>query len=307
MMAFLGRCSPAHPSSLRQAGVLGMNRRNVDLLVRWNPRRLYQLVNDKAATKELCTQHGISVPQTYVIIDHPVLIRRLPQLLAGRDEFVIKPVRGAGGRGVLVITGRGGDGFLAAGGGKLDWGEINFHMSMTLAGAFSIGGRADRAIIEQRIACHGALRRLAGDGTPDVRLIVYRGVVVMAMLRLPTAASQGKANLHQGAAGLGLDLEKGLSTAGYWRGKIVDCHPDSGETLAGIAVPHWPAILDVARRLARAIGLGYLGVDVVPTEAGPIVLEANGRPGLSIQLANRHGLLKRIAEVESAVFSSTTA
>lgn len=300
MMAFLGRCSPARPSSLRQAGVLGMNRRNVDLLVRWNPRRLYQLVNDKAATKELCTQHGIPVPQTYAIIDHPVGIRRLPQLLTGRDEFVVKPVRGAGGRGVLVITGRCGDGFLAAGGGKLDWGEINFHLSMTLAGAFSIGGRADRAIIEQRIACHGALRRLAGDGTPDVRLIVYRGEVIMAMLRLPTAASRGKANLHQGAAGLGLDIETGKTIGGIFRGRIVDRHPDSGDSLTGIAVPHWPAILDVARRLATAIGLGYLGVDVVPTEAGPVVLEANGRPGLSIQLANRCGLLKKIEEAKTA-------
>jgi hypothetical protein len=39
------------------------------------------------------------------------------------------------------------------------------------------------------------------------------------------------------------------------------------------------------------VGLRYIGVDIViDAEQGPIILEANARPGLSIQLANRRGL-----------------
>ena len=36
----------ASPSELRKAGVLGMNRRNYNVIAKYNPRRLYPLVDD---------------------------------------------------------------------------------------------------------------------------------------------------------------------------------------------------------------------------------------------------------------------
>jgi glutathione synthase/RimK-type ligase-like ATP-grasp enzyme len=45
--------------------------------------------------------------------------------------------------------------------------------------------------------------------------------------------------------------------------------------------------------------LGYLGVDIVIDEKrGPMLLELNARPGLSIQVANSKGLLPRLREIE---------
>lgn len=48
------------------------------------------------------------------------------------------------------------------------------------------------------------------------------------------------------------------------------------------------------------MGLGYIGVDIVlDRDLGPLVLELNARPGLSIQLANKIGLLPRLQRIEN--------
>ena len=76
-------------------------------------------------------------------------------------------------------------------------------------------------------------------------------------------------------------------------------HPDTGVAIARRVLPQWEETLDIAVRLAQAIGLGYIGVDIVLDQTqGPVVLEANARPGLAIQIANRKGLLTAIREID---------
>jgi len=68
----------------------------------------------------------------------------------------------------------------------------------------------------------------------------------------------------------------------------------------GLRVPYWTDVLEMAGRIAAATGLGFLGVDiVVDAEAGPMLLEANARPGLAIQIANNQGLLPRLAQIDA--------
>ena len=55
---------------LREAGVLGLNERNADYIMRCNPRRLYPRVDDKALTKELALGAGMAVPELYGIISN---------------------------------------------------------------------------------------------------------------------------------------------------------------------------------------------------------------------------------------------
>src|SRR5207245_8174788 len=117
-------------------------------------------------------------------------------------------------------------------------------------------------------------------------------------LRLPTEASNGRANLHQGGLGVGVELSSGITHHAVQKNRLVDCHPDTGMPVLGLKVPHWRAVLDMARRVAEAIELGYLGVDiVVDAEAGPMLLEANARPGLAIQIANGRGLAPRLRAI----------
>ena len=205
-----------------------------------------------------------------------------------------------GGKGILVITSRRDDLFLKANGTELDIDDIRRHASNILSGLFSLGGAPDVAIIEALILPDPLYMNFSVDGVPDIRVIVYRGFPVMAMMRLSTRASDGKANLHQGAVGLGLSLADGHAVNAIQFDRNVTEHPDSGAELMSIEIPSWPALLELAARAADATGLGYIGADIVIDRVrGPLLLELNARPGLAIQLANGQGLAPRIRAVNA--------
>ena len=285
----------ATPASLARRGVLGINRRNAEIMLRCNPRAFYPRVDDKLVTKQLCEEHGIPVPETFAVLDTYGSVKGLGDTVAGRPEFVVKPARGAAGRGIVVVRSHSADRFQLAGQQDMTIADLRYHVGTILAGLFSLGGRPDRAIVEQRIVCHPSLREVSVAGTPDIRVIIFRRVPVMAMVRLPTSASRGRANLHQGAVGAGIDIATGRTTGGVLGNRMASQHPDTGVSIDGFQLPAWDEILDISMRLCDVLELGYVGVDVVIDIArGPVVLEANARPGLAIQLANRRGLLPRL-------------
>ena len=142
---------------------------------------------------------------------------------------------------------------------------------------------------------------LSHEGVPDIRIIVFLGVPVMAMVRLPTRMSKGKANLHQGAIGAGVDMATGRTLTAVWGRDIVTDNPDTGNPVTGVAIPGWDNLLELAARCNDMTGLGYVGVDIVlDRDKGPLILELNARPGLNIQIANDAGLGPRLERVESS-------
>ncbi|MGE5130084.1 MAG: alpha-L-glutamate ligase-like protein [Sphingomonadaceae bacterium] len=284
--------------ALRERGVLGLNARNGEFMLPWNPRRFYPLVDDKVLTKTLAREHGVSVPEVYAVIEIPRQIRELKSKVAAHEEFVVKPARGSGGEGIVVVTGRGPDGYRKIDGSSISEHELEFHISNILAGIFSLGGTPDKALVEYRVNFDPVFDAVTYRGVPDVRVIVFLGVPVMAMVRLPTRKSGGRANLHQGALGTGVDMATGKTLSAVLRTGIVDVHPDTGVPLAGIQIPHWQTMLEIATRSYELTGLGYQGVDIVlDRKLGPMVLELNARPGLAIQMANRSGLRARLEAV----------
>jgi alpha-L-glutamate ligase-like protein len=285
----------AWPSELRAGGVLGMNARNSQFVLPGNPRCNYPRVDNKLLTKQICETHGIPVPQTYAVIERHGDIRRFPDLVGDRQQFVIKPAAGSEGRGITVVARRDAEACYSPSGARTTYVDIRYHLSTLLSGLYSLGGQPDRAIIEQRIIKHPAFEQVAVDGTPDVRIILYRCVPVMAMVRLPTKLSRGRANLHQGAVAAGIHLATGCTMGGVCRDHTITHHPDTGAPIAGLGIPCWDRLLTASMRLADALELSYLGVDfVLDMDHGPVVLEANARPGLAIQIANRCGLRPRL-------------
>ncbi len=284
---------------LRSAGVLGINQRNGQYTLRYNPRSLYPLVDDKVRTKQLAQQAGIAVPELYGVIEIERQIRDLPLLLENHVDFVVKPARGSGGDGIIVITGRRGASYRKLSGLLLSEAELHHHVANILSGMFSLGGQRDQALFEYRVRFDPAFREIAYQGIPDIRIIVFLGVPVMAMLRLPTSMSNGKANLHQGAIGAGINIATGKTLNAVWRNEVVSEHPDTANPVNGVEVPGWDNLLAIASRCYELSGLGYQGVDIVLDERlGPLVLELNARPGLNIQIANEAGLLPRLHRVE---------
>jgi len=284
---------------MRERGVLGINRRNSEILRQWNPRRLYPLVDDKLRTKRLALDHGMPVPELFGVIETQHDIRELAAIVADRDQFVVKPAHGSGGNGVLVITGRRGDRFAKSSGVWLEDNELFHHISNMLSGLYSLAGQRDRVVVEYYVRCEPELAKISYRGVPDIRLIVFQGFPVMAMIRLPTQLSDGRANLHQGAVGVGIDLATGTTLQGVQKDRRIDEHPDTGYPLAGITMPDWDRILEMAARCYEMTRLGYLGVDiVVDRDLGPLILELNARPGLAIQIANGFGLRHRLRAIE---------
>jgi alpha-L-glutamate ligase-like protein len=276
-----------------------MNARNSRCILDGNQRSLFPVVDGKRAMHDLCRSIGVPTPDLYAALLSHGALRHLPRLLARHDEFVIKPNRGAAGRGVLVIAGRDGDRFRRHNGQVLTAEEVRQHVSGVLSGLYSLGGNEDEALIQQRVAPDPALERISYQGTADIRVILYRHEPVMAMLRLPTKQSGGRANLHQGAIGAGVDVETGLTHHAVLRSRKAERHPDTGESVVGFPVPHWGVVLEMSRKVSRAVGMGYLGVDIVLDRArGPLLLEANARPGLAIQIANGQGLVPCLERVD---------
>ncbi|MGM0677167.1 alpha-L-glutamate ligase-like protein [Ectothiorhodospira marina] len=288
------------PRELRRRGVVGMNQRNAGLISELNPRSRYPLVDDKLRTKQLALEAGIAVPELYGVIETNHDIRHLPRIVARSDDFVIKPAHGAGGNGILVITGRMRDSFRKSSGRMVDLEGVGHHVSNVLSGMHSLGGQPDTAMVEYRVKFDPLFEKVSFQGVPDIRTVVYKGYPIMAMVRLPTRDSDGKANLHQGAVGVGVNMATGRTGQGVWHNRIVDLHPDTGAPIKNLQIPDWDTLLELAARCFELTGLGYLGVDVVlDRERGPLMLELNARPGLAVQLANGAGLGERVRVIDA--------
>jgi alpha-L-glutamate ligase-like protein len=297
-MNLLGKM-PGRVMRMKRSGVLGLNRRNGDYIMKFNRRRFYPLVDDKVLCKKRLQEQGLAVPDLIGIVRWMQQAAQIDELLKGNTEFVIKPAHGSGGDGILVITHRKSDYFVDSSGMLVQHADLEHHLTNVIGGLYSLGGQPDVAMIESLVHFDPAFSNLTYHGVPDIRVIVYRGYPVMAMTRLPTRQSHGKANLHQGAIGVGIDLCSGITVGGVSGNDPVSEHPDTGSAVAGFRIPHWSRIVSMAARCYEAVGLGYLGVDIVlDRDLGPLILELNARPGLNIQIANRRGLCERLDAVD---------
>ena len=293
---------------LRESGVLGMNDRNYSVIAKYNKRSLYTLVDDKVKTKRLANSININTPRMIGIIEYQYQVKDLLDIVKGYDTFVIKPAHGSGGKGVLVIKSYDGENFYAASGAVLTFKDVYQHISNTLSGLFSLGGKYDVALIEEAVNFSDVFKNFSYHGVPDVRVIVYKGYPAMVMMRLATKESGGRANLHQGAVGVGLDVKTGKTLNAVMHNKQVLIHPDTGANLMDLKVPFWREHLLIGAKAYDMTGLGYLGADIVlDKNRGPMMLEVNARPGLAIQIANGKGLRTKLEEIDKYYPTGLTA
>ncbi len=289
---------------LKKMGILGMNGRNVEFIAQYNPRKFYPLVDDKLLTKGLATKANIAVPELYAVIEMEHQVVKLEQILAPYSSFVIKPAQGSGGDGIIVIMGRRGDSYKRSDGVLMHLDEIKHHVSNILSGMYSLGGHPDKAMVEYRVEFDPLFREISYQGVPDIRVIVFQGYPVMSMVRLPTRMSSGKANLHQGAVGVGVNISSGQTQFGVWQNHVVEHHTDTGYPVSGLDIPGWEQLLTISAGCYELTGLGYIGVDLVlDGNKGPLMLELNARPGLAIQIANRAGLAPRLDLVKQRLLT----
>ncbi|MZI95199.1 alpha-L-glutamate ligase-like protein [Vibrio sp. CAIM 722] len=288
------------PFKLRKKGIMGMNQRNHSYIGRYNDRSKYPLVDDKLKTKLIAQRAGCTVPKLIGVISDQGAVKDVHEMVKDWTGFVIKPARGSGGKGILVITSHKDGSYTKPSGAQIGKEDVERHISNTLAGLFSLGGKNDVAVVENLIEFDDCFDGFSYEGVPDVRIIVFKGYPIMAMMRLSTSHSDGKANLHQGAVGVGIDIGTGKAVKAVQFNRPVTHHPDTDKDLSTLQVPHWKNLLTLAASAWEMTGLGYMGTDMVlDKKEGPMVLELNARPGLAIQIANGSGLLPRLHHLEA--------
>lgn len=291
--------------------ILGLNRRNQEYIRPYNSSFSKYIADNKILTKRILKKELIQTPEMYKLIRSKKQLQFLDWASLPKS-FVIKPNKGTGGSGIIVFYGKkkGQEAWIRPNGTIMTQRDIVLHIENILEGRFSMGSKNDIAIIEERIKTDSLLKQYSYKGVPDIRIICFNLVPVMAMLRLPTKRSNGTANLHSGAICTGIDIGTGITTysmhmkASAFRTdsyKLIDTTLDLAENkpLGGIQIPYWDEILEIALKCQKASKLGYIGVDIaLDIEKGPVVFELNARPGLGIQVANQAGLRWRLEKVK---------
>jgi len=280
--------------------ILGMNARNLIYIRPNNKKSAKKLADDKLRCKRVLKKAKVPVPKLIKSIrTHESLenfdFSTLP------NSFVLKPNFGFGGDGILVVYGKkkGSENvWVRADRSPVTEDFLRTHIKNILDGTYSRVDTADIAFFEERIQLYKGFKPYAFRGVPDIRILVYNRVPVMAMVRIPTEVSGGTSNLHRGGIGVGVDMTTGVTTTAIQYGKVIEKAPN-GMLLSGIKIPQWKEILELAIKSQDVSKLGYLGADIaIDREKGPVFMELNARPGLDIQVANQEGLVTRLNRVE---------
>lgn len=285
-----------------------MNARNLDYVRPFNHVKGKRIADQKLLCKRVLKKAGLPVPGLIAKIRSQSELDAFDWATLP-DSFALKPNRGFGGEGILVVYARKKnkpDTWVKADGSTINIDDLKNHIQNILDGSFSLSNSPDIAFFEERLKLSKILKPYTYKGIPDIRVIIFNRVPVMAMLRLPTIESNGKANLQQGALGVGIDMANGTTTTAIiGKGRRVEYVPGTRLLLSGIKIPRWKDILTMAVRAQDASTLGFLGADVaIDRDLGPVILELNARPGLSIQLANVAGLKERLERVKGLKIKS---
>ncbi len=285
-------------------GILGINARNLLYIKPYNTKKAIRLADDKIKTKQFLSARGVPVPKLYGIIKTTEELERF-DFNTLPNSFVVKPNNGFGGEGIIPIINKKDDTWIASGNKKFSKEEIKDHIRDIIDGRFSISNIEDCAFFEQYISADDKIGQYSYEGLPDIRVVVHNLIPVMAMLRLPTKQSNGKANLHLGAVGVGIDIAKGEATFITYKNRIIEELPDGLGKIRGFKIPYWDDVLLIASKVQLITNLGYLAADIcIDKNSGPVLLEINARAGLSVQIANLAPLRRRLERIEGIKVTS---
>ncbi len=283
--------------------ILGVNERNLSFSKKYNRGRARNISDDKYRAYKILKKHKIPTPRIIKVLRSERGVDKL-KFENLPTSFVIKPAMGLGGSGNLLIYGkskRNGH-YIGVDGKKYSENYLRAFCKLILSEAYALKfvKQKDFVIIQERVKLDPTLKRISyKKGLPDIRVILYKTIPVMAMIRLPTKQSGGRANLAIGGIAAGIDLSTGITTNSATHTSMIEIHPDTNAPLRGFKLPMWREILKLSQKASEVVELEFAAVDVVlDIERGPMILELNARPGLSIQIANQEGLKGRLERLK---------
>lgn len=247
-------------------------------------------VRDKILYTQLLRSLGLPATQTQALVhsarhvgDIPVL--RAPQevmaflLSVARLPLFGKPVEGSGSVGsVLIQSVDAKTGMLHLGNGR--------QMDLDAFAHEIISEYPEGFLFQSAIRQHKTLRDVTGDAVGTIRVVTTRdetGIKPLYTLwKIPSPKAMSDNYWQDGSMIAEIDTQGRVVTCAHGAGpgyEQIDTHPVSGIAFAGLQIPHWDQLHDVA---VQAHGVfpefGIIGWDIGVGEDGPVIIEANDNP-----------------------------
>lgn len=314
--------------------ILWINKRNNTYIKEFNPQKGIRLANNKNQTKKFLIQRGIPVPQTLFHFKSRQSWLSFNFNDFHNPTFVIKPNKGSKWTWIFVIKewrkssiNNNKDNKKNSNLSKIiNWINVLFQREEKILdswyefliwntwiteqelkkevvgifdGKYSSTNRADTIILEDRLIPWPWFEEFCEYGLADMRVILFNLVPIIAMLRMPTKESWGKANLAQWGIGLWLDIVTGKITSLYRRWQsYTNEFPSEWKHFKNKKIPYWQEIIQYSANAQYFVNIWYLWMDRVITKKWPKLLEINARAGLEIQNITGKPLLSIMKKIE---------
>lgn len=311
-------------------GILWMNQRNNIYVKEFNPDRGIRLANNKEQTKKFLFQRSIPVPKTFLHIKNRQdrFEFNFSSLASSHNTFVIKPNNGSKGQGIFIINeirkkkeythpkkinhsptlekirwlkrtliDYGYE--FRIGDKRINEIQLKKKVGWIFQWLYSSNGKQDTVLIEEKLIPWNGFELFCTHGLADMRIIMFNLVPVIAMLRVPTEQSGGKANLAQWGIGLGIDIVTGKINSLYrqWQ-SYTNSFPSEWSQFKNKKIPYRQEILEYSANAQYFVNSWYLGMDRVVTTKWPKLLEINARAWLEIQNITGKPLLQIMKKIE---------
>ena len=203
--------------------------------------------------------------------------------------FVVKPIYGGGGKGVLIIKKDDGNLFINERKSSID--EIK-----------DIFSKLNDYFISEYVVQGHYGRNLYPHSLNTIRIVTMilpesnKPFIPIAVQRIGNKTSAPTDNWTQGGFSAEINLETGelgkcvaypINGQLEWHSK----HPETGHQIEGKIIPKWAMIRDTILNAAGKIPLKYIGWDVAVTDNGYKVLEGNNCTDVNLLQVHRPILL----------------
>jgi Sugar-transfer associated ATP-grasp len=250
-----------------------------------NPEDAARLAEDKRNLAGICARHRLPAARQAALLERAGGVAATAAVWAAAlereapDELVIKPVDGHRGLGLRVLS-RAPGGAADLEGRVLSWEALARELARERWPGF---------LVQERLRPHPELEAMSGSAVVHtLRMVTLRSHgepprLVASRLRIP-AGHLPVDSFRAGRSGNlvaevrpdgSLALPFGPRPSGFGLDPVPR-HPLSGVPLEGVRVPGWEEARALALRAAEAFApLRTVGLDIAPTDRGPVLVEAN--------------------------------
>lgn len=276
-----------------------------------NPQAWAEMTKNKVLFYRHCLTSGIKVPDIYALCLNHYWHCYNRSILSSLDEkeefiklqlpdrFVVKPIRGAYGKGIDI--------FERKEGGFID--SMNCHRSVTDIIRYIKSQSTEGFVIQQKINNHHKIAQLTGiQALQTVRIITFVNknkdvsivhshfktitrpdIVIDTYLEGLTGNVEVPVNIQTGVLGPGNQI------VGNGEGIVnIPKHPITRENFAGFELPDWQCACEMVKEASgKFLPIRTIGWDVALSPDGPYIIEAN----IWWDALNQHMAMDKILEV----------